>query len=75
MIDSTLNEQLWEPAIGPAGSFAPERPSQRILSSNYQHVPYLGGTNVRSRQLHMIFLTEYTIHKAERRSTLQPDAL
>ena len=47
MIDSTFNGQLWEPAIGPAGSFAPERPSQRILSGKYLHVPYLGGTNVR----------------------------
>ena len=46
MIDSTVNLQLWEPAIGPACSFAPERPSQRILSGNYLHVPYLGGTNV-----------------------------
>ncbi|KIJ67043.1 hypothetical protein HYDPIDRAFT_109031 [Hydnomerulius pinastri MD-312] len=46
MVDSTLNSQLWEPAIGPAGSFAPERPSQRILSGSYLHVPYLGGTNL-----------------------------
>jgi len=46
MIDSTLNGQLWEPAIGPPRSFAPERPSQRILSGNYLHVPYLGGTNL-----------------------------
>lgn len=57
MIDSTLNEQLWEPAIGPAGSFAPERPSQRILSGNYLHVPYLGGSNVRSHWSDSIFLT------------------
>ena len=46
MIDSALNGQLWEPAIGPPGSFAPEKPSERILSGNYLHVPYLGGTNV-----------------------------
>ncbi|KAH7928068.1 alpha beta-hydrolase [Leucogyrophana mollusca] len=46
MIDDTVNGQLWEPAIGPLGSFAPERPSQRILSQGYPHLPYLGGTNL-----------------------------
>ncbi|KAF9223918.1 alpha beta-hydrolase [Gyrodon lividus] len=46
MIDSTLNQQLWQPAIGPVSSFAPERPSQKVRSGNYLHVPFLGGTNL-----------------------------
>ncbi|KJA16856.1 hypothetical protein HYPSUDRAFT_147181 [Hypholoma sublateritium FD-334 SS-4] len=46
MIESTLNSQLWQPAVGPAGSFVPERSSQRIKSGNFLHVPYLAGTNV-----------------------------
>ncbi|KAF9230523.1 alpha beta-hydrolase [Melanogaster broomeanus] len=46
MTDSSLNGQLWQPAIGPVGSFAPVRPSQKILSGDYLHVPYLGGTNL-----------------------------
>ncbi len=46
MIESTLNSQLWQPSVGPAGSFVPERSSQRIQSGNYLHVPYLAGTNV-----------------------------
>ncbi|EIW83910.1 alpha beta-hydrolase [Coniophora puteana RWD-64-598 SS2] len=46
MIDNTLNQQLWQPSIGPAGSFMPERPSERILSGNFPNLPYLGGTNL-----------------------------
>ncbi|KAH7912797.1 alpha beta-hydrolase [Hygrophoropsis aurantiaca] len=46
MLANTVNGQLWEPTIGPPGSFAPERPSQRILSQNFARLPYLGGTNL-----------------------------
>lgn len=46
MIGSTLNSQLWQPAVGPSGSFLPERSSTRIASGKFLHVPYLAGTNV-----------------------------
>ncbi|KAJ3829577.1 alpha/beta-hydrolase [Lentinula raphanica] len=46
MIAGTLNGQLWQPTIGPAGSFADARASTKIQNKDFLHVPYLAGTNV-----------------------------
>ncbi|KAE9385462.1 alpha/beta-hydrolase [Gymnopus androsaceus JB14] len=45
MINGTLNSQLWQPAIGPKGSFADAQASTKIQNKDFLHVPYLGGTN------------------------------
>lgn len=46
MISGVLNTQLWEPSIGPPGSFAERRASEVIESGAFRHIPFLAGTNV-----------------------------
>jgi carboxylesterase type B len=45
MIANTLNGQLWEPTIGPAGTLVSERETARIASGHFLRVPLLAGTN------------------------------
>ncbi|KAF5349774.1 hypothetical protein D9758_010227 [Tetrapyrgos nigripes] len=46
MIGNTLNGQLWQPSIGPEGSFATAQASEVVQSGDFLHLPYMGGTNV-----------------------------
>ena len=46
MTNEVLNSQLWQPTAGPAGNFVNERPSERIASGKFLHIPILAGTNV-----------------------------
>ncbi|KDQ59069.1 hypothetical protein JAAARDRAFT_77955 [Jaapia argillacea MUCL 33604] len=46
MTAATLNGQLWQPAVGPPGSFIPVRASEVVASGDYLHLPLIAGTNL-----------------------------
>ncbi|KAF8529673.1 alpha/beta-hydrolase [Hysterangium stoloniferum] len=46
LLTTTLNYQLWYPAVGPPGSFVTERASAKIASGEFRHIPMIMGTNL-----------------------------
>ncbi|KAI0363529.1 alpha/beta-hydrolase [Pilatotrama ljubarskyi] len=69
MTAQVLNGQLWQPAVGPAGSFMPERPSLRIASGNFRHVPILAGTNLNEGTVFSTSVRNLSVPAAQENTT------
>ncbi|KAG6877442.1 hypothetical protein C0993_007250 [Termitomyces sp. T159_Od127] len=73
MISVVLNNQLWQPSIGPQGSFAPTRASTLIEAGEFRHdVAYLAGTNLNEGTR---FSVELLPMNAEARTPRESDEL
>ncbi|GJJ08155.1 hypothetical protein Clacol_002363 [Clathrus columnatus] len=46
LLNSILNQQLWQPAPGGVGNLVTERPSKKIASGDFLRVPIIWGTNL-----------------------------
>ncbi|KAI0029856.1 alpha/beta-hydrolase [Vararia minispora EC-137] len=46
ILSSLLNQNMWEPTVGPRGTIIAELSSERIKSGNFSHVPLIGGSNL-----------------------------
>ncbi|KAG6885766.1 hypothetical protein C0992_004909 [Termitomyces sp. T32_za158] len=73
MISVVLNDQLWQPSIGPPGSFALTRASTLIEAGEFRHdVAYLAGTNLNEGTRFSVTLLPMN---AEARTPRESDAL